>query len=127
LKEWGAEPQRIHSEAFGPAASFAPNVVSQSHNRSALSRPAQDSGPQIAFVRSGVTVSWDQQFSSLLDLAEAFDIPVRWSCRTGVCHTCECSLIGGDVDYSPAPVESPAAGNVLICCAQPKSDLQLDL
>ena len=127
LREWGVEPQRIHSETFGPAASSAPNVISEPRKRSGLSRPAQGSGPQIAFVRSGVTVSWDQQFSSLLELAEAFDIPVRWSCRTGVCHTCECSIVGGDVDYSPAPVEPPAAGNVLICCARPKTDLQLDL
>jgi ferredoxin-NADP reductase/MOSC domain-containing protein YiiM/ferredoxin len=127
LKEWGVETQLIHSEAFGPAAAFAPNVVSDSSKRSTLSRLTQGPGPQIDFVRSGMSVSWGQQFSSLLELAEAFDIPVRWSCRTGVCHTCECSLIGGDVDYSPAPVELPAVGNILLCCARPKSDLQLDL
>jgi ferredoxin-NADP reductase len=128
LKEWGVEPQGIHSETFGPAASFAPAVIGEPRSRSGLPRPAQGSGPRIAFVRSGVNVAWDhQQYSSLLELAEAFDIPVRWSCRTGVCHTCECSIVGGDVDYSPEPVEPPAVGNVLICCARPKTDLQLDL
>jgi hypothetical protein len=24
--------------------------------------------------------------ASLLELAEACDVPVRWSCRAGVCH-----------------------------------------
>jgi ferredoxin-NADP reductase/MOSC domain-containing protein YiiM len=127
LKEWGVEPQRIHSEIFGPATLSAPNVISEPRKQSGLPRPTQGSGPQIAFVRSGVTVSWDPRFSSLLELAEAFDVPVRWSCRTGVCHTCECPIVGGDFDYSPEPVEPPAAGNILICCARPKTDLQLDL
>ena len=49
-------------------------------------------------------------------------MPVRWSCRTGVCHTCETTLIAGDVDYSPDPVEPPADGSALICCSQPRDD-----
>ena len=46
-------------------------------------------GPLVAFARSGLTVRWDPGYASLLELAEACDVPVRWSCRTGVCHTCE--------------------------------------
>ena len=60
-------------------------------------------------------------------LAEACDVPVRWSCRTGVCHTCETTLIAGDVEYSPDPVEPPADGSALICCSQPRDDVVLDL
>jgi ferredoxin len=60
-------------------------------------------------------------------LAEACDVPVRWSCRTGVCHTCECALIGGSVDYQPDPLDPPAKGNLLVCCAQPRSDVEIDL
>jgi ferredoxin len=63
----------------------------------------------------------------LLELAEACDISVKWSCRTGVCHTCECALIGGAVGYLPAPIELPAEGNVLICCSQPRVDVEIDL
>ena len=54
-------------------------------------------------------------------------MPVRWSCRTGVCHTCETTLIAGEVDYSPDPVEPPADGSALICCSQPQDNLVLDL
>ena len=70
---------------------------------------------------------WGPGYASLLELAEACDVPVRWSCRTGVCHTCETAVVSGEVDYAPEPVEAPAAGNVLICCSRPLDDLVLDL
>jgi ferredoxin len=69
----------------------------------------------------------DPGFQSLLELAVACDVPVKWSCRTGVCHTCECALIGGVVDYLLDPLEPPAEGNALICCSQPRSDVEIDL
>jgi len=84
-------------------------------------------GPRISFARAGLTVSWDPKFQSLLELAEACDVPVRWSCRTGVCHTCECGLISGSVKYDPAPLEPPAAGNLLICCSGPQEDVVIDI
>src|SRR5260370_41950156 len=85
-----------------------------SHGRTANGR--------VSFVRSGLNVSWNAKFSSLLDFAEACDVPVRWSCRTGVCHTCESGLISGNVEYQPEPLEPPAQGNLLICCSQPRVD-----
>ena len=81
----------------------------------------------IEFARDNLSVRWSDDFASLLELAEACDVPVRWSCRTGVCHNCESTLIAGSVDYSPDPVEPPADGNVLICCSKPKDDIVLDL
>jgi ferredoxin len=63
----------------------------------------------------------------LLELAEACDAPVRWACRTGVCHTCETALIAGTIAYRPDPVEAPADGDVLICCSRPEDDVVIDL
>lgn len=54
-------------------------------------------------------------------------MPVRWSCRTGVCHNCETALIAGAVSYQLDPIDPPAADNVLICCSQPKVDMVIDL
>jgi ferredoxin len=85
------------------------------------------SGPLVAFARSDLTARWDPGYASLLEFAEACDVPVRWSCRTGVCHTCETAVISGTVSYAPAPVEDPADGSALICCSQPREDLVLDL
>lgn len=70
---------------------------------------------------------WSPAFQSLLELAEACDVPVRWSCRTGVCHTCETGLVGGGVTYRPAPIDAPGDGNVLICCCKPRDDIVIDL
>ena len=81
----------------------------------------------ITLTRSNLAVHWGFAFHSLLELAEACDVPVRWSCRTGVCHNCETGLISGSVIYRPDPVEPPVAGNLLICCSQPQSDIALDL
>ncbi|HEY2368936.1 MAG TPA: 2Fe-2S iron-sulfur cluster-binding protein, partial [Polyangiaceae bacterium] len=79
------------------------------------------------FGRSGITVPWDPKYRSLLELAEACDVPVRWSCRSGVCHTCMTGLIGGSVRYDPEPLEPPSAGNVLVCCSRPDANVTLDL
>jgi ferredoxin len=46
---------------------------------------------------------------SVLDLADACDVPARWSCRTGVCHTCITPLLSGDVTYAPDPPDPPPA------------------
>ena len=127
LSPWAVSADRIHTEAFGPAAPITPGiaaVVSRSPHRP--SGPA-GSGPQVSFARSRLTVAWDPKYQSLLELAEACDVPVRWSCRTGVCHTCESSLISGTVSYQPEPLQEPANGNVLICTCQPQDELVLDL
>nr|WP_238437250.1 2Fe-2S iron-sulfur cluster-binding protein [Frankia sp. AgB1.9] len=81
----------------------------------------------VSFARSALATRWDPSHGSLLDLAEACDVPVRWSCRTGVCHNCQTTVVAGTVRYSPEPVDPPADGTVLICCAQPGEDLTLDL
>jgi ferredoxin-NADP reductase/MOSC domain-containing protein YiiM len=127
LKAWGVASERIHAEVFGPAGSITPGIV-PSPSRPAHAPPGTPgAGPQVSFARSGLTVRWDQAYQSLLELAEACDVPVRWSCRTGVCHTCESALIGGEVRYQPDPLEPPAKGNVLICCAQPQGDVEIDI
>ena len=54
-------------------------------------------------------------------------MPVRWSCRAGVCHNCESGLISGTVDYQPDPLDQPATGNVLLCCARPRQDIVIDI
>jgi ferredoxin-NADP reductase/ferredoxin len=127
LKTWGADSKRIHEEVFGAAASFTPGIARVAHPPAHAPAGEPGTGPQISFIRSGLTVPWHSRFSNLLELAEACDVPVKWSCRTGVCHNCESALIGGTVNYEPDPLEPPATGNVLICCSRPSGDVQVDL
>jgi ferredoxin-NADP reductase len=127
LRERGIDAARIHTEMFGPEGSITPGITQSARPPAHVPAGAPGTGPTISFTRSGLTVPWNSSFQSLLELAEACDIPVRWSCRTGVCHTCECGLIGGVVDYEPAPLEPPAEGNVLICCSRPRGEVEIDL
>jgi ferredoxin-NADP reductase/MOSC domain-containing protein YiiM len=127
LKSWGVSDSSIHSETFGAGPAMTPGIAPASFLPPHAPTETIGTGPQVSFTRSGLTVSWDSRFGSLLEFAEACDVPVRWSCRVGVCHTCESGMIGGSVQYSPDPLDRPAEGNVLICCSTPQSEIALDL
>jgi ferredoxin-NADP reductase/MOSC domain-containing protein YiiM/ferredoxin len=123
----GIDAAHIHTEPFGPAPGVTPGIAA-THARAPHPPDGKPgNGPTIEFARSNLAIPWNSDFSSLLELAEACDVPVRWSCRTGVCHTCETTLIAGDLKYDPEPVEPPADGSALICCSQPRDDVVLDL
>ena len=117
----------IHTEPFGPAPGVTPGIAPTPLRPPHPPASEPGSGPTIEFARSDLAIPWSDDYASLLDLAEACDVPVRWSCRTGVCHTCETTLIAGSVDYNPDPVEPPADGSALICCSRPHDDVVLDL
>ena len=123
----GVDGTRVRTEVFGSAPSMTPGIAPAAARPTHQPPGTAGSGSEVAFARSGLTVRWDHSYSSLLELAESCDVPVRWSCRTGVCHTCETALMSGTVSYSPDPVDAPANGSVLICCSQPDTDLALDL
>lgn len=106
---------------------MTPGLVDPSKHAPHPPRGHAGTGPRVSFVRSGLTVRWDPACQSLLQLAEACDVPVRWSCRMGVCHTCETGLVAGRVRYSPDPLDPPGKGTALTCCSQPTEDVDLDL
>jgi ferredoxin-NADP reductase/ferredoxin len=127
LATLGIAPDRIHTELFGAGPSLTPGIASSPQKRAHSPVGAPGPGPMVSFARSGLNVCWGPAYASLLELAEACDVPVRWSCRTGVCHNCESGLIAGTVDYAPDPLDPPADGNVLICCSRPRNDVVVDL
>jgi ferredoxin-NADP reductase/MOSC domain-containing protein YiiM/ferredoxin len=126
LVAYGVDSRRVHTETFGAVAAINPGIP----GASVPPHPppgAPGSGPQVSFARSGFSAAWDDRYASLLELAEACDLPTRWSCRSGVCHTCETALMSGTVRYDPDPLDPPATGNVLICCSRPAEAVALDL
>ncbi len=128
LTAWGVPADRIHSEVFSGGPSLMPGVVSSPVRAPHQPAGTPGAGPLVSFARSGITVRWrPSEDQSLLELAEACDVPVRWSCRTGVCHNCESGLISGSVAYQPDPLDAPAEGNVLICCSRPQGDVVIDI
>jgi MOSC domain-containing protein YiiM/ferredoxin-NADP reductase/ferredoxin len=125
----GVARERIFVELFTGSGSMTPGVVDEKTPR----RPhppehAAGTGALVSFARSGIAAHWNASaYGSLLELAEACDVPVRWSCRIGVCHNCESGLVSGDVAYDPEPLDNPAAGNLLVCCSRPIRDVVIDL
>jgi ferredoxin-NADP reductase len=126
LRNWGVVAENVHMEIFGSLEGITPGMAQVVHTPH-LPQGPPGSGPPVSFARSGITAEWDSKFASLLELAEACDVPVRWSCRAGVCHTCMTGLIGGSIIYNPEPLEMPAPGNVLVCCSKPTAGVTLDL
>jgi ferredoxin-NADP reductase len=117
----------VRTEIFGAAPAQTPGIAAAAARPPHPPQGAPASGPRVSFARSGLTVPWDAGYASLLEFAEACDVPVRWACRTGVCHSCETGLLSGAVSYAPDPVDDPADGSALICCSQPAGELVLDL
>jgi ferredoxin-NADP reductase/MOSC domain-containing protein YiiM len=127
LAALGVTPDRIHTEMFGAGPSITPGIAASPHRPPHLPAGRAGSGPLVSFARSGLNVRWEPTLHSLLELAEACDVPVRWSCRSGICHNCESGLIAGAVAYQPDPLDPPAEGNILICCSRPQGDVVIDL
>jgi MOSC domain-containing protein YiiM/ferredoxin-NADP reductase/ferredoxin len=124
----GVARERTHVEIFNGNEPLTPGIVGGSRRAPHLPSDDTSTGPLVSFARSGVAAHWNASvYQSILELAEACDVPVRWSCRTGVCHNCESGLISGTVQYRPEPLDKPVHGNVLVCCSQPCSDVLVDL
>jgi len=128
LTTFGVAPRQIHVEIFNGSESMTPGVVRAATRAPHLPNDDANTGPLVTFARSGIAAHWNASaYQSILELAEACDVPVRWSCRTGVCHNCESGLVSGAVVYGPEPIDKPADGNLLICCSQPIRDVVIDL
>lgn len=127
LTATGIDPQRIHSELFGALPPVNPGIVATPLRAPHPPDGEAGTGPAVSFSRSGLTVNWSTAYGSLLELAEACDVPTRFSCRSGVCHVCVTPLVDGTVDYPDPPLEPPPDGTVLTCSAVPHDALVLDL
>jgi ferredoxin-NADP reductase len=128
LATLGISPARMHVELFNGSESMTPGIVGAAPRAPHPPEDDAETGPVVSFARSGIAAHWNAScYQSILELAEACDVPVRWSCRTGVCHSCESGLISGAVLYGPEPLDRPAEGNLLVCCSQPIGDVVIDL
>jgi ferredoxin-NADP reductase/MOSC domain-containing protein YiiM/ferredoxin len=123
----GVAPERIATEVFGAVATHSPGIVKAGDRAPHAPDGPPGSGPTVTFSRSNLAVLWDDRYPSLLDLAEACDVPVGFGCRNGTCHNCESGLLAGEVTYHTAPLEPPPEGRVLVCSTRPSSELTLDL
>ena len=127
LSAAGLDPARVHTELFSAQDAINPGVVPGPRVPPHQPRDPASEGPMVTFARSGLSTDFNNRWGSLLELAEACDVPTRYSCRTGVCQTCRTPLLAGEVHYVNEPLLPPPPDEVLICSAQPDSDVVLDM
>jgi ferredoxin-NADP reductase len=123
----GLSAGRIHTERFGSVSAINPGVVGADTPEPHQPPGPPGAGPLVTFARSGLATAWSDSYASLLELAEACDVPTQWSCRTGVCHTCATAVLSGAAAYDVPPLESPGDDELLICSVHPTEDLVIDL
>ncbi|QNJ90637.1 MOSC domain-containing protein [Mycolicibacterium fluoranthenivorans] len=127
LVECGIDATKINTEIFGAHTALTPGLIPTATVAPHPPRGPVGAGPMVQFARSALSAPWGTGYGSMLEFAEACDVPTRWSCRTGVCHNCETALLAGDVDYTLEPLDPPAAGNVLLCVSTPRNNVVIDL
>ena len=131
LCSWGVDEAHIYYEFFGPATVLKEEKAKPSP-APAVARTAKafdKAGPRlkVTFRKSDLTVDWDPTIETILELAEANGLTPDFSCRSGVCHTCMCKLIAGEVEYIDDGVFPPdEPDQVLICSSRPKTDVTVD-
>lgn len=114
LRNTGVPDSRVFFEMF-TKASKAP-----------AEQPLPDTNSQageveIVFAQSNKTLAWQADADSILEFAEANDLNPPYSCRQGICGTCQCKLLEGEVDYQETPTATIDEGSVLICISKPKT------
>lgn len=80
-------------------------------------------GPGHAVARSGETI---------LEAGLRAGVALRYECRNGGCGLCLCTVLHGSVDhgaYQPSVLTGQMrdAGQTLMCCAIPRSDLEIEV
>lgn len=123
LRAWGVPESRIRYELFG-SASLPAEGTRAPHRKPKSIESGTDL--EVVFLKSGITARWTTDYDNLLECAEAQGVQPEFNCRSGICQICMHELLEGEVDYAVEPQDPPYPGQVLLCCARPRTDLVID-
>jgi ferredoxin len=83
-------------------------------------------GGSVRFASGGQVVNGDGR--PILELAEAAGLRPASGCRMGICHTCACPLVSGQVrNVVSGEVTSQPGSEVRICVSAAVGDVEIDL
>lgn len=117
----GIPAERIHIERFGTPQSLsgqpAPHAV----------KPGDAPEARVTVIRDGISreIEFLSTDPSLLDAAAREGMDVPFSCKSGVCSTCRCKLVEGQVRMDKnfaLDKDEVAAGFILSCQAHPLTE-----
>lgn len=121
LRAAGVAAERIHVERFGTPEMQHGQAAPHEHR-------AEDAGEaHITVWRDGFKRSFDldESDASILDGAERHGLDLPYSCRSGVCATCRCKVLVGEVRMDrnfALDKKEVEAGFVLACQAHALTD-----
>ncbi len=113
LRAWGVPDDRVFFELFMKVRTMTFESIPLASEVS--------EGTEIVFAKSAKTLTWQSGYDSILEFAEANDLNPAYSCRQGICGTCMCKILEGEVEYQEEPTAAIADGSVLICISKPKT------
>ena len=127
LTAWGVAPDRIHTEMFGAGPSITPGIAASPRRPPHLPAGPPGSGPLVSFARSGLNVRWGQPSRACSNWPRLATYLCGGRVEPASATPARPGLWQGRSATGPDPVDPPADGNVLICCARPEGDVVIDL
>lgn len=122
LQNAGVPENRIFFEVF---TTGRPGVTEKEPATNTATSTAETA--EITFTKFGKTTTWTPQDGTILEFAEANGLNPPYSCRQGICGTCECKLQEGEVEYDQDPIADVESGSILICISRPKTALVIEV
>ncbi|NOQ65032.1 MAG: FHA domain-containing protein [Methyloprofundus sp.] len=122
LRSIDYDMSRFHKESFGSARS------AQNSKTASNSLNLKGKIHTVHFTKSKLKVKTDE-YTPLLELAEAHGIEVDYSCRSGSCGECEMKCKGKVKINEACEIDKKTrqAGFVYSCCTSALADLKLDI
>ena len=121
VMEAGLSPKQVHFELFGAPATG----LSKAQVVKPSSRQADVSEVRIRLDDKLMQIQMFDDGSHILEAAMGYGIELPYSCKAGVCSTCKCKVLEGEVlmeiNYALEPDEVEA-GYVLSCQSKPVSE-----
>lgn len=82
---------------------------------------------KVTVVNTDQSLEFDSDQPNLLTFLEKNKIQTQFHCREGFCGACRCKLVSGKVDYQQEPLAFVRKGEILLCCATPLEDIEIDI
>ena len=127
LREVGYDLSCLHMESFGGVRTSVRDKAAPVGAESS-SEPETTGDIPVGFSRSGKKVQTDGRLT-LLEVAEAHDVPLDYACRAGSCGECKARLLSGEVDQASDEGLTAAEkeqGYILTCVSTPKGPCEID-